>query len=86
MAQVQVTINDEVSELLGDTPDAIAKHALEMIVLELYRRRELSAGVAGRLLGLDRFAFVRWAGERGVPYLDMTPEEWQQELRVIRKR
>lgn len=86
MSQVRVAIDNEVSELLGGTPDEIEQHALEMIVLELYRRRELSAGVAGKLLGLDRFAFVRWAGERGVPYLDMTPEEWQQELRVIRKR
>lgn len=57
----------------------------ELIVLELYRRREITAGRAGKLLDLDRFAFVRWAGERGVPYLDMTPEEWQQELRVINK-
>jgi hypothetical protein len=55
----------------------------KMIVLERYRRRELSAGRAGELLRWDRFSFIRWAGERGVPYLDMTPEEWQPELRVL---
>jgi hypothetical protein len=37
------------------------------------------------LLGLDRFAFIRWSGALGISYLDMTPEEWQEERRLIRQ-
>jgi predicted HTH domain antitoxin len=87
MSQVQIPIDieEDVSKLLGDSLEEVKRHALEMIVLELYRRRELSAGRAAKLLGLDRFAFIRWAGSLGIPYLDMTREEWEQELRVINK-
>jgi predicted HTH domain antitoxin len=85
MSQIHLEVEEDVAELLGSSPEQIERSALEMIVLELYRRRELSAGRAGELLGIDRFAFIRWSGALGIPYLDMTPEEWQQELRVLEK-
>ena len=85
MSGIQIAIDDDTGEFLGDTPDEIERHAREMIVLELYRRRELSSARAAELLDLDRFAFIRWSGALGIPYLDMTPEERQEELRVIRK-
>jgi hypothetical protein len=86
MSVIQLDIADDFVELLGSSPEQIERRALESIVLDLYRRRELPAGRAATFLGLEKFAFIRWAGELGVPYLDMTPEEWQEELRVIRKR
>ena len=85
MSVIHLEIDEDFAELLGSSPEQIERSALEMIVLELYRRHELSAGRAAELLNLDKFAFIRWAGEHGVPYLDMTPEEWQQELRAIDK-
>ena len=88
MSQIQIplAVDEDVGQLLGDSPVEIKRHALEMIVLELYRRRELSSERAAELLGLDRFAFIRWSGSLGISYLDMTPEEWQEELRAINKR
>ncbi len=85
MSQVRIPVDfeEDVVHLLGNSFEEMKRHALEMIVLELYRRRELSSGRAAELLGLDRFAFIRWSGELGIPFIDMTPEEWQQELLVI---
>lgn len=85
MGVIQVEIDEELAELLGSSPEQIERSALEKIVLELYRIRELSAGRAAEFLHLEKFAFIRWAGEQGIPYFDMTPEEWQQELRAIRQ-
>ncbi len=85
MSVIHLELDEEFAELLGGSPEQIERNALEIIVLELYRRREISAGRATEVLNLDKFAFIRWAGERGVPYFDMTPEEWQQELRAIDK-
>jgi hypothetical protein len=31
---------------------------------------------------MDYLAFLRWSGERGVPYLDLTDEELQEEIRT----
>lgn len=83
MSQIQIDIDEDVTGLLGDSPDEIERRILETIALDLYRRREISSGRAAALLGLDRFAFIRWAGSLGIPYFDLTPEEWEQELRVI---
>lgn len=83
MSRTQITLDEKVSALLGDSSEQIERAALEMIVLELYRRHEVSAGRAAEILDLDKLSFIRWSGSLGIPYLDMTPEEWQQELRVL---
>jgi len=85
MSPVQINIDEGVSELLGNSPEQIERSALEIIVLDLYRRHQISVGRAAALLGLDQLSFIRWSGSLGVPFFDMTAEEWQQELRVIEK-
>jgi hypothetical protein len=83
VSEIRVRFDEELLSLLGESPEEIERHALEMIVLERYRRHTISAGRAAQLLGMEKFAFIRWTGELGIPYLDMTPEEWQEELRVL---
>jgi hypothetical protein len=83
MSTVQFEIAEDFASLLGDSPEHIERSTLEGIVLELYRRHEISAGRAAEILALEKFAFIRWSGSLGIPYIDMTPEEWQQELRVL---
>jgi Uncharacterised protein family (UPF0175) len=85
MSQIQITVDESVTELLGDSPEQIERTALEIIVLDLYRRHVISSGRAAEILNLDLLTFIRWSGSLGIPYLDMTPEEWQQELQAIRK-
>ena len=85
MSVIQLELDDDFAELLGSSPEQIERSALEMIVLELYRRHEISAGRAAALLGLDLLAFIRWSGSLGVPFFDMTDEDWEQELRAIDK-
>ena len=85
MSQVPVMLDKDVMELLGDSPEQIERTALEMIVLELYRRHEISGGRAAELLDLDLLSFIRWSGSLGVPYFDMAPEQWEHELRAINK-
>jgi hypothetical protein len=51
----------------------------EMIVLELYRRGTISSGKAAELLGMPRIDFIKHASRLGIPYIDMTEEEWAAE-------
>lgn len=85
MSVMHLEIDEDFAELLGSSPEQIERSAPEMIVLQLYRCREISVGPAAALLGLDQLSFIRSSGSLGTPYLDMTPEEWQQELRVLDK-
>jgi hypothetical protein len=85
MSRIPVLLDKDVTALLGDSPEEIERSALEMIVLELYRRHDISAGRAAEILNLDEFAFVRWSGSLGIPYFDTTPEDWAHQLRSIEK-
>ena len=83
MSKLRIEIDEDVSMLLGESPEQIERHALEMIVLELYRRNTVSAGRAAMLLGMDKLSFIRWSGALGIPYFDMTAEELREELALL---
>jgi predicted HTH domain antitoxin len=85
MSVIHLELDEDFAELLGSSREQIERRALEMIVLELYRRHEISVGRAAALLGLDQLTFIQWSGSLGVPFFDMTGEEWEQELRAINK-
>ena len=83
MSEIRIEIDEDVLGLLGESTEQIERHALEMIVLELYRRHTISAGRAAMLLGMDKLSFIRWSGSLGIPYLDLTAEELREELEVL---
>jgi predicted HTH domain antitoxin len=84
MGNVRVELPEGVARLLHDSDLPVERAALELIVLELYRRRAVSSGKAARLLGMDRFDFIRHASDLGIPFLDMTKEEWEAEVERIK--
>ena len=85
MTQIHITLEEGISELLGESPEEIERAAIEIIVLDLYRRHVISAGRAAEILSLDEFAFIRWSGALGIPYFDTNPEDWANQLRAIEK-
>jgi hypothetical protein len=83
MSEIRIEVDDDLLGFLGDSPEQIERHALGMIVLELYRRHTISAGRAAIFLGMDKYAFIRWSGSLGIPYIDLSGEEWQRELEIL---
>ena len=85
MAGVTLELDEELVEVLReqDPGRPVEDVARELIVLELYRRRAISGGLAARFLGMGRFDFIGYSGDLGIPFIDMTEEEWQAELRAI---
>jgi predicted HTH domain antitoxin len=69
----------EVLESLGDPLQAIK----ECVVLELYRRGEISSGKAAELLGMSRLEFIQYSGRLGIPFFRYSPEELEAELRDL---
>ncbi len=86
MSEIRVRVDDDFLPLLGGSPEEIERQALEMIVLELYRRRTISAGRAAAVLGMEELAFIRWTGALGIPYFDLSADELREELRVLGSR
>jgi predicted HTH domain antitoxin len=83
MSTVRVDLDEAVAGLLHQTNQPVGEAAREMIVLELYRRGSVSSGKAGELLGMTRLDFIRHASHLGIPFIDMTPDEWEAEKAAI---
>jgi predicted HTH domain antitoxin len=83
MPKVALELGNDLAALLRQTNQPLKNAILEMVVLELYRRGSISSGKAGEVLGMPRWEFVRHASRLGIPYFDMTEEEWEAELAEV---
>jgi predicted HTH domain antitoxin len=79
MSSVKIEIDEPLAALLHQTNQPVQAAGREMIVLELYRRGSISSGKAGELLGMPRIDFIKHASRLGIPYIDMTEDEWAAE-------
>jgi predicted HTH domain antitoxin len=79
MSSVRIEIDEALAAVLHQTNQPVQAAAREMIVLELYRRGAISSGKAADLLGVSRLAFIQQASKLGIPYLEMTEDEWAAE-------
>jgi predicted HTH domain antitoxin len=84
MSTVRLDLGDDVVSLLREAKQPVEAAALEMIVLELYRRGAITSSRAAELLGTDRFSFIKHASSLGIPFIDMTEEEWEAEADLVR--
>jgi len=79
MSSVMIEIEEPLAALLHQTNQPVQQAGREMIVLELYRRGTISSGKAAELSGTSRLAFIQHASGLGIPYLEMTEDEWAAE-------
>ena len=79
MSSVKIEIEEPLAALLHQTNQPVEQAGREMIVLELYRRGAISSGKAAELLSMKRIDFIKHASRLGIPYIDMTEDEWAAE-------
>lgn len=51
----------------------------ELVVYELFRRARISSGRAAELLGVPRVVFIERATALGIPYFDLSEQEFAAE-------
>jgi predicted HTH domain antitoxin len=79
MSTVTVELEDDLVALLHQSNQPLQQAVRELMVLELYRRGTISSGKAAELLAMPRWEFVRHASHLGIPYFEMTEDEWKAE-------
>jgi predicted HTH domain antitoxin len=84
MSSVKIEIEEPLAAILHQTNQPVQQAGREMIVLELYRRGAISSGKAAELLGMQRLAFIQHASRLGIPFFDMTGEEWEAEKAALK--
>jgi predicted HTH domain antitoxin len=73
---------DVEKHLQAQWPD-LERHALEALVVEAYRQKQISANTAGRILGLhDRWDVIEFLSSRGV-YPNYDAEELAEDRRTL---
>jgi predicted HTH domain antitoxin len=77
-----VMLDDEMAALL-EKEQPLDQAAREALVMDLFRRGRISTGKAMELLSLDRVSFARRAAELGIPYFQMTKEDWEADKASI---
>lgn len=85
LKKLELTFPSEVLDTLSTTYEDDANVIKEAAVLELYREGKISSGKAAEILGMDRFEFIRYAGKKGIPYIRITPDELEEEARLLEK-
>jgi len=85
MTIIQLELEDDLLALLHHGNQPVQHAARELIVLELFRRGKLSSGKAAKLVGMPLAEFIPYASRLGIPFFEMTEEEWEAECRQIEK-
>jgi predicted HTH domain antitoxin len=83
MRAITVHLDDDLASIFDEAPEQLGELAHEALVLELYRRHAISAGRASQTLGIGLESFMKLASSRGIPVIDMSPEEWADEFARI---
>jgi predicted HTH domain antitoxin len=79
MTTIELPFEDDLVALLHQTNQPVQQAAREIILLELYRRGTISSGKAAELLCMSRRQFIEHASSLGIPYFDMSEDEWEAE-------
>jgi predicted HTH domain antitoxin len=79
MSKLTIDVEEDLAVVLRQIHQPMEQAVRELMVLELYRRGSISSGKAAELLGLARIDFIKHASDLGIPYIDMTADEWAAE-------
>jgi predicted HTH domain antitoxin len=85
MSTIPVDLEEDLVALLRPLNQPVPRAVRELVVLELYRRGTISSGKAAQLLGMARWQFIHHASHLGIPYFDMTEDEWDAERALAEK-
>ena len=78
-----LTLENDVADLFGESPEQIAQSLVEAGVLDLLRRHVISRGRAAEILGLNFEEFLRLSNAAGIPYFDWTEADIELEFQAI---
>jgi len=79
VTMITIPCPDQVLISLKEDADSFARDLRMTAAVKFYEMGRLSSGQAAALAGVSRVAFLRRSGEFGVPAVDLTAEELEDE-------
>ncbi|NOY99927.1 MAG: UPF0175 family protein [Chloroflexi bacterium] len=68
----------------GFTQNKIQQNINEWLVFSLFTDGKISSGKAAKLLDLTRIEFLDLLRQRGIAYIDYSPEELKEEFEAVK--
>jgi predicted HTH domain antitoxin len=82
---VSVVFPEELLVAAGEDRERFARQVMVYTLGQMHRQGQISAGLAARLLGCDRWAFYNLLSEHGFPVIDYPPDEQDDEAQTSRE-
>ena len=85
LTTIQITVPKDMASLIetSDRLDGMERNA--MILYPYIKDLTISHGRAAEILGVNKIDLLEFYGRMGLPYLDLTPEELDEELTAYRR-
>lgn len=83
MANIEISIPENAKEYIIKGTSEKVRNAL--LVYPSIINNDISYGRAAELLEMDKMELIELYGQIGISYLDMTDEEFEEELQTIKK-
>ncbi len=74
-SQYQIIVPEKVTKAFGWNEESVPRKALEVLVMELLRRGQVSEAEAAEILDLDRWGLLDLLSDYRIPLVDFTLEE-----------
>ena len=68
----------------GFNQDKVQRNVNEWLVLSLFTDNHVSSGKAAKLLNISRIDFLTLLRNRGIAYIDYSPQELDEEFKAVK--
>ena len=82
MTSIEVKVSDGVKQYVMD--DTTEKMREALLLYPSIANDSISHGRAAELLGMHKIELIQLYGSLGIPYLDMTDEEFEEEIQTVK--
>jgi len=82
MTTLTIDYPAELSVALGKRPDEAARELRLMAALKLFEAGRISSGLAAKLAGMSRVAFLGQCGQYGVSVFQQDPQELRSDTQA----
>ena len=79
--KLQRAYPDNLPDALLETREEFEKEAKMALAVKLFEMKRISSGIAAKIAGMNRVAFLLELHKYGVPMIDLTEEELLSDLK-----
>ena len=82
MAKIEISVPKDMVPLIKTSDISEAMKINAMMLYPRIKDLTISHGRAAEILGVNKIDLIEFYGSMGIPYIDQTPEEIEEELKA----